>query len=66
MNDAELADLITGPETERVERKQSMSDADKIREAICAFANDLPASGLPGARSRWARRRAAVPASSLR
>ncbi len=48
MNDAELASLITGPETERVERKQSMSDADKIREAICAFANDLPASGLPG------------------
>jgi ATP-dependent DNA helicase RecG len=48
VNDAELADLITGPETERVERKQSMSDADKIREAICAFANDLPASGLPG------------------
>ena len=48
MNDAELAALITGPETERVERKQSMSDADKIREAICAFANDLPGSGFPG------------------
>lgn len=48
MNDAELTALITGPETERVERKQSMSDADKIREAICAFANDLPGSGFPG------------------
>ena len=48
MNDAELAALITGPESERVERKQSMSDGEKIREAICAFANDLPASGFPG------------------
>jgi ATP-dependent DNA helicase RecG len=48
VDDAELVALITGPESERVERKQSMSDADKVREALCAFANDLPGSGQPG------------------
>ena len=33
MTDAELAALIVGAETERVERKESLSDADKVREA---------------------------------
>lgn len=47
MNDAELVQLITGPETDRMERKEALT-ADRIRQAICAFANDLPNSGLPG------------------
>ena len=47
MTDEELVELITGLESDRVERKESLT-ADRIREAICAFANDLPNSGLPG------------------
>ena len=47
MSDEELASLVTGPEGERLERKESLT-ADRVREAICAFANDLPGSGLPG------------------
>jgi ATP-dependent DNA helicase RecG len=39
-----MADL----ESDRVERKASLSDPDRIREAICAFANDLPEHRLPG------------------
>lgn len=35
-------------ESDRVEWKASLSDPDKIRQAICAFANDLPNYGLPG------------------
>lgn len=48
MTDAELVAVIQGPETERLERKQSLADADKVREAICAFANDLSGSAAPG------------------
>lgn len=37
-------------ESDRVERKQSFSGdvPDKVRQAICAFANDLPGHGVPG------------------
>ena len=35
-------------ESDRVERKESISDRDKIRQAICAFANDLPDHRAPG------------------
>jgi ATP-dependent DNA helicase RecG len=42
MNDHELARLLTDLESDRVERKESLSDPDRVREAICAFANDLP------------------------
>lgn len=44
----ELLALIGDPESTRVERKRSISDPDDIRQAICAFANDLPGSGKPG------------------
>ena len=47
MTDGELEALVTGPESERLERKEAIV-ADKLREAICAFANDLPGSGQPG------------------
>jgi ATP-dependent DNA helicase RecG len=48
LSDSELGALMTDLESDRVERKASLSDTDRIREAICAFANDLPESGLPG------------------
>ena len=48
MTDQELEALLTDLESDRVERKRSSSDTDKIRKAICAFANDLPAHREPG------------------
>ncbi len=47
-DDHELNDLIAGGESDRVEFKASARDLDKIRQAICAFANDLPNHGAPG------------------
>ena len=35
-------------ESDRVERKASAADANKLRRNICAFANDLPGHALPG------------------
>lgn len=48
--DAELLQIIENDESDRVEFKESLSgDAPiKIREAICAFANDLPNREEPG------------------
>jgi ATP-dependent DNA helicase RecG len=48
MNDSELLSLLTDIESDRVERKASLSDPDRIRQAICAFANDLPEHRKPG------------------
>ncbi len=48
MNDTELEALLDDIESDRAERKESPSDGDKIRQAICAFANDLPDHGKPG------------------
>lgn len=48
MNDQELLALLDDIESDRAERKQSATDGDKIRQAICAFANDLPDHRLPG------------------
>ncbi|WP_020175759.1 ATP-binding protein [Methyloferula stellata] len=48
LSDEALADLFRSAESERIERKESINDPDKICQAICAFANDLPGSGLPG------------------
>ncbi len=42
MDDRELAALLGDLESDRVERKESLSEPDRIREAVCAFANDLP------------------------
>lgn len=44
----ELTELLQDQESERVERKASASDTVKIREAICALANDLPGYQKPG------------------
>lgn len=48
MTDDELTKLLDDLESDRVERKESPSDGDKIRQAICAFANDLPGHNQPG------------------
>ena len=48
LTDAELLALARDLESDRVERKASMADADKIRQSICAFANDLPDHQVPG------------------
>lgn len=48
MNKRQLSILLKDMESDRVERKASASDGDKIRQAICAFANDLPDHRKPG------------------
>lgn len=50
MSDAELEELLNETESDRVERKQSWAgDApEKARQAVCAFANDLPSHQLAG------------------
>jgi len=48
MTDKELESLLDDCESDRSERKASLSDTDKIRKAICAFANDMPNHQLPG------------------
>lgn len=47
-SDEELSALLVDLESDRVERKASLSDGDRIRQTICAFANDLGDSRLPG------------------
>lgn len=48
MDDQELEALLADLESDRAERKGSLADRERIREAICAFANDLPGHGKPG------------------
>lgn len=46
--DAELEALLGRTESDLAERKESLAHKDRICEAICAFANDLPGHGVPG------------------
>jgi ATP-dependent DNA helicase RecG len=48
MDDRQLESLFRDLESDRVERKTSDSDRNRIRQAVCAFANDLPNYGEPG------------------
>ena len=48
MNNSEFEALFKDMESDRVERKPSISDPNSIRQAICAFANDLPGHEKPG------------------
>jgi ATP-dependent DNA helicase RecG len=48
LTEEELHSLAAELESHRVERKASLSDKGKVEEAICAFSNDLPGTGLPG------------------
>lgn len=47
-SDAELERLLDEIESDRTERKQAATDGDRIRQVICAFANDLPNHRTPG------------------
>jgi ATP-dependent DNA helicase RecG len=48
--DEELEAMLTDLESDRAERKETFNgDApEKVRQAVCAFANDLPGHGRPG------------------
>lgn len=48
--DAELEAMLADLESDRVERKESFKgdQPTKVREAVCAFGNDLPGHGEPG------------------
>jgi len=48
MDNAELTRLAKDIESDRVERKESLSEKDRICQAICAFSNDLPHNNKPG------------------
>ena len=48
VTDQELEQLLDDIESDRVEQKESVADGDKIRQVICAFANDLPGHDQPG------------------
>jgi ATP-dependent DNA helicase RecG len=48
ITDQELERIARDIESDRVERKEAMSDRDKVAQAVCAFANDLPGHGAPG------------------
>jgi ATP-dependent DNA helicase RecG len=48
LTEHQLLALMSDLESFRVERTISTMDTDKFREAICAFANDMPGSRLPG------------------
>ena len=48
MDDRDLQALLRDLESDRVERKESIAERDRVRQAICAFANDLPDHRKPG------------------
>jgi ATP-dependent DNA helicase RecG len=48
VDDGELERLLKDLESDRIERKSSIADGDKIRQDICALANDLPGHEKPG------------------
>jgi ATP-dependent DNA helicase RecG len=48
MEPQELRLMLRDLESDLIERKASLSDPDRIRQAICAFANDLPDHKRPG------------------
>jgi len=48
LDDNQLLFRFRSGEVDLVERKRNTSDKDKLRQAICAFANDLPGHAQPG------------------
>lgn len=50
LTDDELTALLNDMESDRIERKRAWAGdaSDKVRQAVCAFANDLPNHGKPG------------------
>lgn len=48
LTEDKLRQMMTDLEAENVERTRSFDKVDKMGQAICAFANDLPGRGVPG------------------
>jgi ATP-dependent DNA helicase RecG len=48
MDEQELESMLRDLESDLVERKAALSDPDRIRQVICAYANDLPNHRKPG------------------
>jgi ATP-dependent DNA helicase RecG len=48
LNEAQLLELLSELELDRIERTESSNNTDKFCQAICAFANDLPNHRVPG------------------
>lgn len=48
LEDHEIEALFRNVESDRVERKAALTDGTRIKQAICAFANDYPHHQLPG------------------
>lgn len=48
IDEAQLLELMSDLESARIERTISVNDTAKFSEAVCAFANDLAATGQPG------------------
>lgn len=48
MTEEDLRALIANHEADRVEFTTSAKDTEKLSEAVCAFANDLPNTGKAG------------------
>jgi ATP-dependent DNA helicase RecG len=48
MDQQEIEHMLEDLESDLAERKASLSDPDRIRQAICAYANDLPDHRKPG------------------
>ena len=48
LRNQELEDILNSGESDQVEFTESGGDLDKIRKAICAFANNLPNHNRPG------------------
>lgn len=44
----EVRELLKSDETYRIEKTVSVTNTDKFSQAICAFSNDMPASGKNG------------------
>ena len=47
-DDSDILELLRSGESERLECKRDNSSPERLRETICAFANDLPNRRLPG------------------
>ena len=62
--DAELEGFLDDLESDRVERKETLKGdvPQKARQAICAFANDLPGHDEPGVFLSVQKMTAALPA----
>jgi ATP-dependent DNA helicase RecG len=50
LSDTELSELLSALESDRCERKESFNGdtPEKVRQAVCAFANNLPGHSHPG------------------